>query len=70
MVAQPSKRRNRRLNNEANRVELRVATSIPPSDVAATTLHLATPRGADNDLSGARDPGSASTLEMFLPAVS
>ena len=46
-----------------------MATSIPPSDAAATTSHLATPRGADNDLSDARDPGSASTLGMFSPAV-
>ena len=69
MVVQPSERRNRRLENEANRVELRVVTSMPPSDAAATTSQLATPRGADNDLSGARDPGSASTLGIFLPAV-
>jgi hypothetical protein len=70
VAAQPSERRNRRLKNEANRVELRVATSMPPSDAAATTSQLATPRGADNDLSGARDPGSASTLGIFSPAVS
>ena len=70
VVAQLSERRNRRLENEANCVELRVATSIPPSDVVATTSQLATPRGADNDLSGARDSGSASTLGMFSPAVS
>ena len=70
VVAQLSERRNRRLENEANRVELRVATSIPPSDVVATTSQLATPRGADNDLSGARDSGSTSTLGMFSPAVS
>ena len=57
VAAQPSERCNRRLENEANRVELRVATSMPPSDAAATTSELATPRGADNDLSGARDPG-------------
>ena len=43
---------------------------MPSSDVAASTSHLATPRGADNDLSGVRDPGSASTLGMFSPAVS
>ncbi len=70
VVAQPSERRNRRLQNEANRVELRVVTSMPPSDAAATTSRLATPRGADTDLSGARDPGSASTLGIISPAVS
>jgi hypothetical protein len=70
VAAQPSERRNRRLDNEATRIELRVAASIPPSEAAASTLHLATPRGADNDLSGERDPGSASTLGMFSPAVS
>ena len=71
VAAQPAERRHRRLENEATRVELRVAASIPPSDVAASTSHLATPRGADNDLSGARDPGSAPTLGiMFSPAVS
>ena len=43
---------------------------MPPSDAAATTSRLATPRGADTDLSGARAPGSASTLGMFSPAVS
>jgi hypothetical protein len=70
-VAQPSERRNRRLENEANRVELRVVTSMPPSNAAATTSRLAmTPRGADTDLSGARDPGSVSTLGMSSPAVS
>jgi hypothetical protein len=68
--AQESEQRNRRLENEATRVELRVAVSIPSSDAAASTSHLAMPRGADNDLSGARDPGSASTLGMFSPAVS
>ena len=47
-----------------------MAASIPPSDVAASTSHLATPRGADNDLSGASDLGSASTLRMLSPAVS
>ena len=70
VVAQPSERRNRRLENEANRVELRVVTSMPSSDAAATTSRLATPRGADTELSGARAPGSASTLGMFSPAVS
>ena len=43
---------------------------MPPSDAAATTLRLATPRGADTDLSSALAPGLASTLGMFLPAVS
>ena len=64
VAAQPSERRNRRLENEATRVELRVAASMPPSNAAASTSHRATPRGADNDLSGARDPGSASTFRM------
>ena len=70
VVAQPSERRNRRLENEANRVELRVGTSMPSSDAAATASRLATPRGADTDLSGAHAPGSASTLGIFSPAVS
>ena len=65
VVAQPSELRHRRLENEANRVELRVVTSMPPSDAAATTSRLATPRGADMDLSGVRAPESASTLGMF-----
>ena len=70
VVAQPSERRNCRLKNEANRVELRVVTSMPLSDAAAATSRLATPRGENTDLSGARYPGSASTLGMFSPAVS
>ena len=36
VVAQPSERRHRRLKNEANSIELRVVTSMPPSDAAAT----------------------------------
>ncbi len=47
VVAQPSER-HRRLENEANRVELRVGTSMPSSDAAATTSRLVTPRGADD----------------------
>ena len=70
VVAQPAERRNRRLENEANRIESRMVTSMPPSDAAATTSRLATPRGADTDLSGAHAFGSASTLGMFSPAVS
>ena len=70
VVAQPSEHRTRRLENEENRVEIRVVMSMPPTDAAATTSRLATPRGVDNDLSGARDPGSASTLGMFSPAMS
>ena len=65
-----SERRHRRLENEATRVELQVAASIPPSEAAASTSHLATPHGADTDLSGAHDSGLASTLGMFSPAVS
>jgi hypothetical protein len=68
VVVQPFERRNRRLDNEATRVESRVVTSMLSSDAAATTSRLATPRGADTDLSGAYAPGSASTLGMFLPA--
>jgi hypothetical protein len=66
----PSERRTRRLENVANRVELRVATSMPPSEAAAITSQLATPRGVDNNVPDARDPGSTSTLGMFSPAVS
>ena len=69
VVAQPSERRNRRIENEADRVEFRRVTSMPPSDAAATTSQLATPRGADNELSNARETGSASTIGMFSPAV-
>jgi hypothetical protein len=67
VAAQPSERRNRRLEDEANRVELRVLASNTPSDSAAATSHLATPRGADNVLSSTLAPGSASTLGMFSP---
>ena len=69
VVAQPAERRYRRLENEANRVELRAVTSMHPPDAAATPSRLATPRGADMELlSGARELGSASTLGMFSPA--
>ena len=68
VVAQPSERRHRRLENEANRVELRAVTRMQPPDASATPSRLATPRGADIDLSGARELGSASTLGMFSPA--
>ena len=67
VVAQPSERRNRRLENEANRIELRVVTSMPPSDAAATTSRLATPRGADTDLSGAHSPGRHRPSECSRP---
>ena len=40
------------------------------SDAAATSQQPATPRSADADLSEAHAPGSASTIGMFLPAVS
>ena len=70
VVAHPSERRHRRFEIEANRVELRGVTSMPPSDAAATTSRLATPRGADTDLSGAHAHGSATTLGIFSPAVS
>jgi hypothetical protein len=70
VVAHPSKRRYRRLEIETNRVELRGVTSMPPSDAATTASRLATPRGADTDLSGAHAPGSTSTIGMFSPAVS
>ena len=68
VVAQPAERRHRRLKSEANRVELRGVTSMQPPDAAVTPSRLATPRGADTDLSGARELGSASTLGMFSPA--
>ncbi len=68
VVAQPSERRNRRQDNEADRVELRGATRMPSSDAAATLLQPTTPRGVGADLSGAHAPGSASTLGMFSPA--
>ena len=59
VVAHPSERRHRRFEIEANRVELRGVTSMPPSDAAATTSRLATPRGADTDLSGEPGPSTA-----------
>ena len=67
VVAQPAERRNRRLENEANRVESRMVTSMPPSDAAATTSRLATPRGADTDLSGAHSPGRHRPSECSRP---
>ena len=70
VVAQPSERRNRGLENEATRIELRGVTSMPSSDAAATSPQPATPRGADAELSGAHAPRSASTIGMFSPAVS
>ncbi len=70
VVAQPSERRNRRQGNEASRIELRGVSSMPSSDAVANSPQPTTPRGADADLSGARDPGSASTIGMFSPAVS
>ncbi len=70
VVAQPSERRNRRQEDEASRIELRGVTRMPSSDAAATSPQPATPRGADADLTGAHAPGSASTIGMFLPAVS
>ena len=45
-----------------------MVTSMQPSDAAATPSRLATPRGADTDLSGARELSAASTLGMFSPA--
>ena len=44
--------------------------SIPSADAAATSPQPATPRGRDVDLSGSHDPGSASTVGMFSPAMS
>ncbi len=70
VVAQPSERRSRRQGNEASRIELRGVTSMPSSDAAATSPQPATPRGRDADLSGSHDPGSASTVGMFSPAMS
>ena len=51
VLAQPSECRNRRLENEASRIELRGVTSMPSSDAAATSPQPATPRGADAELS-------------------
>ena len=70
VVAQPSERRNRRLENETSRIELRGVTSMPSSDAAATYPQPATPCGADAELSATHAPGSASTIGMFSPAVS
>ena len=61
VAAQPSERRNRGLEDMSNRVDLRLLAI----DSAADTLHLATPCGADNVMSSALVPGSASTLGMF-----
>jgi hypothetical protein len=41
---------------------------MQPPEASATSSQLATPRGADTDLSAARELGSASTLGMFSPA--
>ena len=68
VVAQPSERRNRRKDNEADRVELRGASRMPSSDAATTFPQPSTPHGTDAGLSGAHAPGSASTLVMFSPA--
>jgi hypothetical protein len=59
VVAQPSERRSRRQEiNESSRIELRGVTSMPSSDAA------------DTSPSASHDPGSASTVGMFSPAVS
>ena len=70
VVAQPSERRSRRQGNESSRVELRGATGMPSSDAAANSPSPATSRGRDADLSASHEPGSASTVGMFSPAVS
>jgi hypothetical protein len=67
VAALPSERRNPGLEDDSNRVELRLSAGNPPADLAAATSHLATPRGADNVLSSALAPGLASTLGMFSP---
>ena len=51
----------------SDRSDPRLSTSDPSTSAAIDTRHLATPRGADDVRSCVRDPGSASTLEMFLP---
>ena len=66
-AAQPSERRNRRLEDASDRCDPRLLASNPLSGAAVDTTHLATSRGADNVLSGAPVPGSASTLGMFSP---
>ena len=68
VAAQPSERRNRRLEDTSDQSDPRLLTSDPPSGAAADTTHLATPRGADNVPSSAPIPGSASTFEMFSTA--
>jgi hypothetical protein len=70
VIAQPSERRGRRQGNESTRDELRGVTSMPSSDAATTSLSPATSRGRDADLSASHEPGSASTVGMFLPAMS
>jgi hypothetical protein len=66
VAAQPSERRNRGLEDASDRVDLRLLASNLPSDSAADTSHLATPRGTDNVLSSALVLGSVSTLGKFL----
>ena len=70
VVAQHSERRSRRQGNEISRVELRGVTGMPSSDAAANSPSPATSRGRDADLSASHEPGSASTVGMFSPAVS
>ena len=53
------------LEDASDRCDPRSLANNPLSGAAADTTHLATPRGADNVLSGAPVPGSASTLGMF-----
>ena len=67
VAAQPSEHRNRRLEDALDRSDPRLLAINPPLGAAADTTHLATPRGADNVLSGAPVPGSTSSLGMFSP---
>ena len=60
-------RRIRQLEDASDRSDPRLLASNLPSGAAADTMQLAKLHGADNFLSGALVPGSASTLEMFLP---
>ena len=49
------------------RIAQRLSTNDHPTGTAVDMRHLATPCGADDVPSGARVPGSASTLGMFSP---
>ena len=60
VAAQPSERRNRRLEDATDRSDPQFLANNPPSGAAVATMHLATPCGLDTVLSGAPVPGSTS----------